>query len=198
MTNTQLLPTMSFNMSNLDLEWFYGPEPQQSKYAHELLRAETLGRQAGCVPLAIAAVHDTKNKQEEAFVYRTRFGTLMVHEIRPFMGEMGQSPLGKVLLGFGYGADDCRVMNYWQEDYPVKVSQGQVKSLLMRRGNELLLMLVTWNAAAETVSVAIDEKALGLRLSEAMDAETLAPITLSGGRFTLTMEGYGVRVVKVK
>jgi len=201
MTNTQLIPTMVWNMANLDLEWFYGPEPQQSKYAHDLLRAETLGRQAGCVPLAIAKVSDTKTKEEEAIAYRTRFGTLMVHEIRPYMGEMGGSPEGKALLGFGYGNDDCATFNYWDDNYPVTISDPACKSLLLKRGNELLLLLATWNAQPAPVVVTLDAKALAVTLTAAVNAENpddVMSFNAKAGSFSVPLDGYGVKMIRLK
>ena len=88
MTNTHILPYMVWNDENLDLEWKFGPEPQQSKFSYDFLRAETLGRQTGNVPWALDRIMDAKSKEQEAMAVRTRFGTMMVHEIRWWgMGE---------------------------------------------------------------------------------------------------------------
>jgi hypothetical protein len=201
MTNTELIPTMVFNMSNLDLEWFYGPEAQQSKYAHDLLRTETLGRQAGCIPLAIARVDSCTSKEQEQMANRTRFGAMMVHEIRPFMGEMGGSPEAKALLGFGYGSNDCAVFNYWDENNPVTVSDRECKTLLLKRANELLLMLVTWNPKPVTVDVSLDAKALAIAPTAALNAEKQDDrITFNAttGSFSLPLEGYGVKIIRIR
>jgi hypothetical protein len=198
MTNTHCIPYLSFNMANLDLEWFYGPEPQQSKYPYDLLLAESLGRQSGTLPLAIAKVDNTKSKEEERIAYRTRFGALMVHEIRPYMSEMIGTPYAKMLVNFGYGEDYCQVLNYWQDAYPVHASNPQVKTLLLKRGHELLLLIVTWNPKAETVTLTLDQPTLGLVLTEARDEETNDALTFSKGKLTVPLEGYGVRFVRVK
>ena len=65
MTNTHIVPYMVWNDENLDLEWKFGPEPQQSKFHHAFLRAETLGRQSGNVPWALDRIIDAKTPAAE-------------------------------------------------------------------------------------------------------------------------------------
>ena len=61
-------------------------------------------------------------KEELAAAERTRFGTMMVHEVKARMyGEDGK--LLDRVLAFGYGLDDCQVYNYWDENYPVQASR---------------------------------------------------------------------------
>lgn len=198
MTNTHVIPYLSFNMANLDLEWFYGPEPQQSKYPYDMLRAETLGRQSGCLPLAIALVDKTKTKEEEAFANRTRFGVLMVHEIKSWLGNPPDAGLVKLFGEFGYGRDDCQVWNYWDENCPVQVPSEKVKTLLLKRDNRLLLLLVTWSQSPEPVTVKLDTDRIGLAPKTAADAETGAEVPLAGAAFTLELGKYDVRVIRLE
>lgn len=198
MTNTHIIPYMVWNDSNLDLEWFYGPEAQQSKYAHELLRAESLGLQSGNLPLALARVERTKDAAELRTAERTRFGVLAVHEIK-FVGDGADRKLQELLASFGYGKEDCRVFNYWHEDFPLKSSDdAQVKSLVLARGKEALAVICTWNAKPATVSFRLDTGKLGVKPRTAADAETGAAIPLEGGKFSLELAGYDVRVVRLK
>jgi hypothetical protein len=201
MTNTHIIPYMVWNDANLDLEWFYGPEPQQSKYAHELLRAESLGRQSGNLPLVLAFIDNTKSAEEKRIAERTKFGAMTVHEIKSRMwGEDGK--LLKLTYDFGYGKDDCRVFNYWDAGYPVQTSNdAQVKSLLLQRNGQLLLILCTWNGKPERVTITLDQQALGLALTSAGNAEKTDEtyvLDAATGSVTLDLEGYGVRLVRVR
>jgi hypothetical protein len=199
MTNTHMIPYMVYSDSLLDLEWFYGPEPQQSKYAHDFLRAESLGRQSGSLPLVLADINSTKSPEEQAFAERTRFGTMMVHEIKARYGGESSKPFA-LLVDFGYGRDDCQVYNYWNEGYPVKMSNDQVKSILLKRGSELLLVVATWNQKPEKVKVTLDEKLVGLVVTKGVNEEKpeeVYPLD-STGAFTLELDGYGVRVIRLK
>jgi hypothetical protein len=189
-TNTHIVPYMVWNEANLDLEWFYGPEPAQQKYPPELLRAESLGLQSGNLPLALARVENTKTDEEKRIAERTRVAALMVHEIKVGVAQM------EPYYRFGYGQDDCAVFNYWAADYPVETSHdAQVKSLLLVRGGEALLLVCTWNPQPERVTLTLDSAQLGLALTRAYDEETGAALDFVGGRLPLPLEGYGVRLV---
>jgi hypothetical protein len=194
MTNTHIAPYMVWNEANLDLEWFYGPEPAQSKYSADLLRAESLGRQSGNIPLALA-------RTEGDIGDRTRFGALMVHEIKP--EPYGGGPIGRALLAklydFGYGRADCTVLNYWGSERPVAPDDDRVKWLALKRGGEALLLLCTWNAKPETVHLSFDDRALGTTPREARDEETGETLSFDGqGGLVVPLESYGVRVLRVK
>jgi hypothetical protein len=197
MTNSLVVPYMVWTDSTLDLEWFYGPDPQQGKYPHDLLRAEAIGRQTGNLPLVLAAVQNTKSKEQAAAAERTRFGTMMVHEIKFRYARGSKEPMEKV-LAFGYGRGDCRVHNYWEPGYPVRASNPQAKSLLLRRGGECLLVLCTWNRKPETVTVTLDPKLLGGRAKTATDEETDAALAIQGNTLRIRLEGYGVRLVRIR
>jgi hypothetical protein len=192
-TNTHILPYLVWNDANLDLEWFYGPEPQQAKYAPDLLRTESLGRQSGNLPLVMANIDSTKTPEEKAFIERTRFGTMMIHEIKARMWHEDGQLLRRV-LDFGYGQPDCEVFNYWDENHPVKISNAaQVKSLLLKRGSELLLVLCMWNPNPEPITLAFD-----FPVSQVADAETGETVAEDAGKFRLNLDGYGVRFLQAK
>ena len=97
------------------------------------------------------------------------------------------------MLDFGYAQSDCQVLNYWDDGYPVKMSDPQCKSLLLQRGNERLLLLVTWNGQPATVGMAC-----GFPVTSAIDAETKQELAVAGGKLSLPMEGYGVRFVRLR
>jgi hypothetical protein len=126
---------------------------------------------------------------------------LMVHEIRPsFVAGHGAGQragaareLYKHLIAFGYGEADCEVFNYWQPNDPVRISNdAQVKSLLLQRGDELLLLLCTWNSNPEEITVA-----LPIPASRCVDAETGEAVALDVGKLRLQLEGYGVRLLRI-
>jgi hypothetical protein len=172
MTNTHIIPYMVWNDENLDLEWKFGPEPQQSKFHHEFLRAESLGRQSGNVPYVIDKVMDARTAEENHIAHRTKFGAMMVHEIRWWgWGEDVEADLIRIVKDFGYGLDDCQVFNYWDDGFPVKASDAEAKSLLLKRNGELLLVVCTWNPNPAEVKFAFDAAALGMKPATAEDAE---------------------------
>ncbi|MCX5662969.1 MAG: DUF6067 family protein [Planctomycetota bacterium] len=198
MTNTHIIPYMVWNDSNLDLEWFYGPEAQQSKYAHELLRAESIGLQSGNIPIALARIERTKDDAELRIAQRTRFGAMMVHEIK-IVADGEDRKLQQILADFGYGKEDCKVFNYWRDDFPLHSNDdARVKSLVLQRGKEALAVVCTWNDKPASVTFRVDSGKLGFKPKTAADGETGKPLPLDGGKITLDLAGYDVRVINLK
>lgn len=200
MTNTHILPYMVFNDENLDLEWKFGPEPQQSKFPYDFLRAESLGRQTGNVPWVLDKIMDTRSKEQERVAVRTRFGAMMVHEIRWWDVRKEDLDLYKILNEFGYGQDDCQVWNYWQADYPFRASDPEAKSLLLDNGKELMLLVCTWDPQPAKVVFSLDTAKLRLRPTSAVNAEKpdeSLDYDAKAGKLTLDLEGYGVRLVRM-
>ena len=199
MTNTHILPYMVWNESNLDLEWLYTPEPFQSKFAPTLLRAQSLGRQTGNVPLAIAKYNKGESTQKQRKrAHRTRWGGLLVHEIKGRRrATVDRYP--EPLIEFGYGLDDCTVYNYWDEQAPLSVSDEQCKWLLLKRDGKLMALMCTWNAEATDVQVTLDLDRLGVTPSRVVNAETGEEVAaVTDGTFQFPMNGYGVRLLRLE
>jgi hypothetical protein len=191
MTNTQILPYLVWNDANLDLEWKDGAEPAQWKYPADLLRAHALGRQTGNIPLALANIHS--KGPEAKFAERTRAAVFAVHEIKPPSNQT--HPL---LAKFGYGRDDCRVFNYWDENFPLQCSDPAVKSILLRRGDEALLALCTWNPNAADLTATPDWSALGLDPAQTVvrDLESNTELALAAGMLQFSLPGYEARYLR--
>lgn len=196
-TNTLILPYMVWADANLDLEWFYGPKPAQTKYSPELLRTESIARQVGNIPVALARTSPppAKTKEEAILAERTRFGVLMVHEVK----FEGSETLMKKLLDFGYGQNDCEVYNYWEKDFPVKISdEKNVKALLLKKDKSLLLLLCTWNSEPDTVVLNLNLKKLNISPEVAIDVENENErYPLVNGSIKIPLQGYGVKLLRM-
>lgn len=178
MTNAHILPWESFNESNLDLEWKMkmGDKPIQQRYPPDLLRAESLGLKTGCVPIAMADPKGVSNRQRLEQLRRQRWAVLLVHEIKPGIStEHYPRPLEE----FGYGLDDCRVVNYWDADAPIDVSDPDCKWLLLQRDDRLMLLLVSWNDEGQTVEVNLDTDQLGVDPTTRINAERASSPAIS-------------------
>ena len=187
MTNTQILPYMVWNDSNLDLEWRYQVVPRQKAFPPDLLRAESLGLQTGNLPQSLAHNRDDLS----------HFGTLMVHEIRSwFTHERARDMLEK-MLEFGYGRG-AKVTNYWDPEPPLSVSDERCKWLLLQKDDRLMVLFCTWNADERDVTVELNTAALGIDPREARDSEGGTTTHVQNGRFTFTMPGYGTCVFRLE
>jgi hypothetical protein len=187
MTNSHIVPYMGFGQTNLDLEWRYSKKQFQSRFSPELLRTQSLGLQTGNVPFALASERGAPG----------RMGGLMVHEVRCWFIHRNAS-LMQELLEFGYGREDCRVINYWDEDPPLTVSDGRCKWLLLARDGKLMILLCTWNENAAELTVKTDAGALGVQVSEAVNVESGESVKAPDGQFRFQMPGYGTRVFRIE
>ncbi len=203
MTNTLVLPYIVWSDTTLDLEWGQDGNPVfQKKFSSPLLRAESIGRQTGNIPTAFAVCGVRGvTKDEKEIAYRTSFGALMVHDIgQSFSGGVVRHPakMAAIIRNFGYGLPDCQVYNFWDQSSLLKISDSQCKWLLLRRKDDLLVLLCTWNSKAETVILNLNSQTLKLVPNDAYDPETKEPFDVNGNSISIPLEGYGVRFVQIK
>ena len=188
MTNTHILPYMVWNHANLDLEWFYGDTPAQQAYATDMLRAQSIGRQTGNIPTALARGHKSNERPN-----RRELGA--IHEIR-LTNNYTPYP---ALVEFGYGKDGTEVHNYWDEGYPVTFSDPQVKSITLVRDGKARVLLATWNGEPATVTMKPHAAQLGFEVSKVTDVRAKQALdTTNDGSVTLQLEGYGTRLLDLE
>lgn len=200
MTNTHIAPYMVWNEANLDLEWqMRRQEMFQGKFSPELLRAESLGLQTGNIPVAIGTISggsvseewlaDNKNIYSRALVLG-----FLVHEIKP---GITTAYYPKVVDDFGYGLKDCSVVNYWDENPLLQVSDDLCKWLLLQRNGKSMLVLCTWNKADSDVQVRIDPALLGHGVTGPVDAETNEALKVQDNTINVPVTGYGGRIIQL-
>ncbi len=121
---------------------------------------------------------------------------MLVHEVK---SGISVKEYPKPFVKFGYGKPDCEVYNYWDANAPMKVSDPQCKWLLLKRNGKLLVYLVTWNGEKNTVEASLDLDQLGVDVSRVVKAKNGEEVTeLENGSFTVEMDGFGVRTLRVE
>jgi hypothetical protein len=207
MTNGNLLPIMTWTDINLDIEWSWngGNDP----FPPELLRAETTGLQTGCYPHALHQCTSNKWFKEGAYKIKTGamkynpdavrhdWGIQMVHEIlRTLWGEkVKEYPLEILVMDFGYGEPDCKVYNYWQDDYPVSVSNKEVKSIAFEKDGKVMVVLTSWLKEKAEISVALQGALSKYASLKAVDPETGKAYEIKDGKVLVPMDKWGVRLI---
>jgi hypothetical protein len=200
MTNAELLPIQTWGTSQLDIE-MGGTEP----FSPDFMRTECTGRQVGNEGWTLYQLYGRDNSRlknlKEGDTARNDWGMGMVHEARIWHLVGNAVPLEKLVSEFGYGRDDIRVGNYWDEAPLAVVNNDQVRWLVLAnpQSKEVLMVLSSWLADATTVEVALNEKALGFAPGRAaVDAESQQPAgELKEGRIQVEMSGpYGVRLIR--
>lgn len=154
MTNTMIVPVLSFGNCNMDWEWKYGYEDFQDRFSPDLTVAESLGRQVGAWPTILAGGHPDPQDPRCEHMWRTRLGVCLVHEIQTFNWQpQSDTQIYERLFKFGYGEEDCHVYNYWQADHPVTVESKTVdaRTLAISRNGKALVVVTDYGEGGECI-----------------------------------------------
>ncbi len=162
MTNTCIVPILSFATVNLDWEWQYGKRDFQDRFTADLAVAETIGRSCGNIPMILGGGHTPPDDPAYDWMQRTRLGVCLVHEIRPwdyrpeFHWEMYRR-----LFEFGYGTDECRVYNYWHGDFPLTIEGADARGIVLVTGDRAICVVTDYGEGGDC-TIALDLDAVGL------------------------------------
>jgi hypothetical protein len=145
MTNTNIVPILSFANVNLDWEWQYGKRDFQDRFTPELTVAETIGRQCGNIPLILAGGHTPSTDPVFDWMMRTRLGVCLVHELRvwDWQPKFHYDMYGK-LFEFGYGDKDCRVYNYWDQGFPLAIKGCEGRAIVLVKGPRAVVVVTDY------------------------------------------------------
>jgi len=201
MTNTNIVPILSFGTMLLDHEWRERGN-FQTKDFHErldldedasLLLAQSTGLQSGCLGI----IHDLFIGQPH--LRRSPLGVALTHEMRfAASGDADGARVGEHLCRFGYGLADCRVWRYWDDPQPIQVTGVPVKTLTLARADKAMIIMSNFGPAGE-VKFNIDRTMLGLSGDiVAVNAETGKQLAQSDrDSFTLTVPRHDFRLVRI-
>ncbi len=200
MTNTHIVPVLSFGTFNLDWEWRdHGGDAQRRVGADActgLILAQTTGLQSGNIGVAINRFGEPWNKASR-WPFRTVMATCIPHEIKIDQGSTDVKFVQEQLTKFGYGLPDCKVYRYWDENYPLKAEGAKIHALVLARGGRAMLAIGNYGpslaAAAEPAGVA--EQAPTLEAYDARQRGRGGPTTPAPARpTTVEFESYKVRL----
>ena len=162
-TNCMCIPILTWTDTMLDLEWGWanGTRP----FPQELLEIESTARQIGAYPHAhfplvgnaVTHPHDATYMSGKAVpeMVKTDWAMRMIYEIlRQQYRGMDFRPYDKMVYDFGY--PNCKIMNYWDDNYPVKVDNDAVKSILLNNGKKIMIIFASWSEKPVTVNVKLD------------------------------------------
>jgi hypothetical protein len=201
MTNTNIVPMLSFGTLLLDHEWrdrgdFREKDLQERLYLDDdasLLLAQSAGFQSGCV----GVIHNLLRGEQHV---RGAFGVALVHEMKLSVNTSRVTQeVGGMLSDFGYGLEDCRVWRYWDKPPPTQVAGVRVKTLTLVRAKRAMVVLTSFGPAGE-VRLDLDREMLGLS-SElvARNAETGERLEQPApGSFALTLPRHDFRLILVE
>jgi hypothetical protein len=195
MTTTPVAAVQVWSGASLDGEWKYGLADYQDRFPRDLLRAGSLGAQAGTVPVYLPGLVGQPAPDERTRLERSLAGVTAVHEIRvmaPLDGPLGT--VWKSLYDFGYGRTSCLVRRYWDPQRGFELRGADAEALVVACEGQALALVVSFGDTADA-ELQLDPAALGLRPGgRCFDVEgsgASAPVTLQTGcRFSLVRHGF--------
>lgn len=163
MTNAQIVPINTWCGTNLDWEWKYSGENFQNRFSRELIRTTSIGLQTGSVPfvLGTTGIRGQLSPERKAFLMRSLLGTSLVHEIKNLSCEGILGDIYARLATFGYGTPECRVLRYWEPDFPVAIRGVEAEALLLVKEKEALILVTSFGPAG-TAEVSLPAETLKL------------------------------------
>ncbi len=204
MSGTEIVPINDFSATQADWELKYGAGDFQDKFPRDYIQAQTIGRQAGLVPIVLLnQKFIVGTKQEAAQQYRTAAGVMLSHELKPWSSR-GQWVKPDCfwenydrLVNFGYGQEGTKVYNYWQSDYPARIS-GQSASLLVSKPGAAMLVLCDYGDGG-AFTVQLDAKALALGSSlKAVNVENDQAVEINGDTLTVPLKKHDFMVIRIE
>jgi hypothetical protein len=127
---------------------------------------------------------------------------MLTHELKPWGRKYGKpDPFWDNtdrLRTFGYGSPQVKVWNYWQSDYPAKIS-GETSSLLLSKPGSVLLVVCDYGESGD-FKVQIDTKVLGSKGKlSAKDAESGEALSVSpAGEISFNLKKHDFKVLLVE
>ncbi|MDD5704395.1 MAG: DUF6067 family protein [Kiritimatiellae bacterium] len=197
MTNTELVPVLSFLNCTYDWEWKYGEDDFQDRFTWDLAVAETIGRQVGAWPTILAGGNwDPKGPRYE-WLMRNRLGVCLVHEIWAHCA--GKDPYAK-LFEFGYGSPGCTVYNYWQDGHPAIVTGDQVigKTLVIAKPGAAIVAITDYGEGGlcrvklDLAKLGLDQDVAAVNFESGESVKRIAP-----GEFEVQIPKHDFRIITV-
>jgi len=200
MTNSMVVPVLSFGNCNMDWEWRYGYTDFQDRFTADLTVAETIGRQVGAWPMILAGGVFNPKDPRLPRVQRTRLAVELVHEFhncdwRP----ASDAALYARLFQWGYGLPDCKVFNYWDDPHPATVQGADVRTLVMARHREAIVVVTDYGNGGQC-RLTLGLRKLGVsEAATATDFETGETFERTGpGRFRFAIAKHDMEILHVK
>lgn len=199
MTNAYLLPVFAWTTLNLDWEWKYGGTDFQERFTRDYIRAASLGRQGGNIPVILPGITEVHDPVRQAWVERTRIAVCLPHEINIWQADPLFVKIKQYLYDLGYGRD-AEVYNYWERQPVATITGADAVFLVVRGRTETALLIANWGDTAP-VTVTLDCEKLGLpREGEARNWENPAEaFPLRAGQFTLpNLPRHDFRLLRIR
>ncbi len=205
MTNTAIVPILSFAGTQLSWEDKNGAQDYQDRWPREYVRAESIGRQHGNVPFVLNLLADLpdpgtqEGKAKRAWLERTFAASGLVHELRPNGRVEVYDNALKILYEYGYGSDSASVYNYWDESLPVRLSRNGASHLVVSKPGSAMVVVSDYGDGGD-VLLTLDRKlfeADGPIAATDMESKQPAEVT-ADGKVKVSLKKHDFKIVLLK
>ena len=208
MTNTNIVPMLSFGTIMLDWEWLdqgnYATMDMQDRMQLDadssIVLAMSTGLQTGNISVGIDRCRPPAGSEvQREWLIRTLLAVTIVHEMKCGAEDDATGKVINILTDFGYGLPDCHVYRYWEAGQPITTSGANVKTLVLARGKKALIFIASFGLGMDCTFILKLSK-LGLPATvKATNAETGAAIQSNApGEFSLPIKKHDYQIVVVE
>lgn len=197
MTNTNIIPFMSFATMTLDWEAHYGSTDFQTRFSDGYILSQSLGTQTGCLPSVLVKI--TGNETER--ITRTFIATLLAYDIQIVIPNGGFNAgifqkVATAMLKFGYGLDGVDVYPCWKPQDYVKVDSKDAKISLYKKNGSAMITVSDFSGKDSSVNVDIS----GLKSGKvkAVNIETNEVVPVTENKINLNIPKYDYRVILIE
>ncbi len=197
MTNTNIVPCMSFSTISLDLEAKFGPADFQDRFSEGWLLSTTIGTQTGCAPEVLVQV--TGNEKE--FVTRTFLAVTLAYDLPIVLDAGGLTPTFKktweLIRDFGYGSTEVSVYPCWDSNSPLKILTSDTRGVLYLnpQKHEAIIVVSDFGKGGKAI---VDISGLGFTPKTASDLETGKSIEVNGVKVELELRKHDFKILILK
>ncbi len=161
MTNAYLIPVFSWTTMDLDWEMHYGGSDFQDRFSRDYIRAASLGRQGGNMPIILPGITEVTDPAKQAWVERTRLGVCLPHEISIYQADPLYIKIKSYLYSLGYGTAACRTFHYWDKIPILSVSGLDAAWIAFENADSVILLVTDYNNGG-AAKLTLDTKRLSL------------------------------------
>ena len=197
MTNTNIVPFMSFSTIALDLESKFGPADFQDRFSEGLLLTETLGTQTGCAPEILVGI----TGKEKEFVTRTFLAVTLAYDLPMVMNCGGLTntfrKIWEINRNFGYGSDLVKVFACWDENNPLKVLTPKTRCALYlnKQTNQAIIIVADFGNGG---TAKVDISSLGFKVLTVSNLETGKSISLKNNKLETNLKKHDFKIFIIK
>ncbi|MFA7230006.1 MAG: glycoside hydrolase domain-containing protein [Victivallaceae bacterium] len=196
MTNTNIVPCMSFSTISLDLEAKFGPADFQDRFSEGWLLSTTIGTQTGCAPEVLVQI--TGNEKE--FVTRTFLAVTLAYDLPIVLNCGGLTSTFKktwdLIRNFGYGDEETKVFACWAAQDYIKVLTPGVKSALYLKKDKAMLVISGFSNKDNIVKINI--AGLGNKFHKIFNAETEKEIKVENGIISIHLPKHDFKLLIIE